>query len=97
MCMLNSLRLGVAGALVMIMPLQAVGATVRSSASIPAAASAVAADDRCDRDGDGRRDDRCGTGVTWAWPAIGVIVAAIVLAVVLSRHNDRGRGTGFSR
>jgi len=32
-----------------------------------------------------------------AWPAIGVIVAAIILAILIERHNGSGRGTGFSR
>jgi len=86
MSVLKSLRMGVAGALVMAMPLQAVGAAVRPSAAIPSAASAVAAQDERDRGGMGL-----------AWPAIGVIIAAIILAILIERHNGNGRGTGFSR
>lgn len=86
MNVLKSLRMGLATALVMTMPLQAVGAAVRPSASIPSAATAVAAQDERDRGGMGL-----------AWPAIGVIVAAIILAILIERHNGRGRGTGFSR
>ena len=82
---LKSLRVGIASALVMAMPIQAVGAAVRPSAAIPAAARAVTA-----QDGDDARG-----GI--AYPAIGVIIAAIILAIILERHNGRGRGTGFSR
>ena len=85
MGLFKTLRVGVAGALVMAMPLQAVGAAVRPSAAIPTAASAVAAQD----------DDYRGGGI--AWPAIGVILAAIILAIVIERHNNKGRGPGFSR
>ena len=77
--------MGVAGALVMAMPLQAVGAAVRPSAAVPAAATAVVAQD----DGTSRG------GI--AWPAIGVIIAAIIVAILIERHNGNGRGTGFSR
>lgn len=86
MSVLKSLRLSVAGALVMAMPLQAVSAAVRPSAAIPSAASAVVA-----------QDERDGGGLGMAWPAIGVIIAAIVIAVLIERHNGHGRGTGFSR
>ena len=79
--------MGVAAALVLAMPVQALTAATRPSAAVPTAATAVVAQDRED-------DNRRGG---WAWPAIGVIIAAIVLAIVLERHNSRGRGSGFSR
>ncbi len=85
MGLFKTLRMGVAGALVMAMPLQAVGAAVRPSAAIPTAASAVAAQDEGYSSG----------GI--AWPAIGVILAAIILAILIERHNNNGRGPGFSR
>lgn len=88
MSVLSKLRIGVASALVFAMPVQALTAATRPSAAVPTAATAVVAQDR--DDGDSR-------GGGWALPAIGVIVAAIVLAIVLERHNSRGRGTGFSR
>ena len=87
MSVLSKLRIGVASALFLAMPVQAVTASTRPSAAVPTAASAVVAQDRDDRDRSGG----------WAWPAIGVIVAAIVVAILLERHNGRGRGTGFSR
>ena len=83
---LKFMRLAIASALVMAMPLQAVGAAVRPSAAIPAAARTV-----------GAQDEGSGGGGGIALPAIGVIIAAIVLALILERHNGRGRGTGFSR
>lgn len=85
MGLFKTLRMGVSGALVMAMPLQAVGAAVRPSAAIPTAASAVAAQD----------EGYSGGGI--AWPAIGVILAAIILAILIERHNNNGRGPGFSR
>lgn len=85
MTMMKSLRSGVAAALVLAMPLQALGAAVRPSAAVPTAAASVAAQD------DGYR----GGGI--AWPAIGVIIAALVLAIIIERHNKNGRGPGFSR
>lgn len=86
MSVLKSLRLAFAGALVVAMPLQAVGASVRPAGAVPAAASSIAAQDERER-----------TGLGMAWPAIGVIVAAIILAILIERHNGSGRGTGFSR
>lgn len=86
MSVLKSVRLAVAGALVLAMPVQAVTAAVRPSAAIPTAATAVAAQDE-----EGTR------GAGLAWPAIGVIIAAIVAAVLIERRSGNGRGTGFSR
>ena len=86
MSMMSKLRIGVASALVLAMPVQAVTAATRPSAAVPTAAASLAAQDR---------DDRGGSG--WALPAIGVIIAAIILAIIIERHNGRGRGTGFSR
>ncbi len=100
MTALKKLRIGVASALVMAMPLQAVSAATRPSAAVPAAAATVAADNRdvCDlRDGVDGRDRLCGSRAGWAWPAIGVILGGIILAIVLESHNGSGRGTGFSR
>ncbi|MEO5640527.1 MAG: hypothetical protein ABIQ98_02025 [Sphingomicrobium sp.] len=86
MSVLKSLRMAFAGALVVAMPLQAVAASVRPGSAVPAAASTLAAQDERDR-----------VGMGWAWPAIGVIVAAIILAILIERHNGNGRGAGFSR
>lgn len=95
MGLFKTLRTGVAGALVMAMPLQAVGAAVRPSAAIPTAATAVAAQDEgCS--GVATQDEGCSGGGI-AWPAIGVFLAAIILAILIERHNNNGRGPGFSR
>ena len=87
MSVISKLRMGVAAALVLAMPVQALTAATRPSAAVPTASTAVIAQDR---------DDGVRSG-GWAWPAIGVIIAAIVLAIILEKHNGRGRGSGVSR
>ncbi|MEO7786416.1 MAG: hypothetical protein ABIR77_01130 [Sphingomicrobium sp.] len=103
--------MGIAGAIVMVLPLQAVGAAVRPSASVPSAAATVAAQDGCERvaarpseSSNGAATGlavaecaRGGVGMGLALPAIGVIVSAVLLAILIERGTGSGRGTGFSR
>jgi len=112
MSVYKSLRLAVAGSLVLVMPIEAGTAAVLASAAVPTTTNAVCPE----RDLEGKlrrepkRDDLDATalcarpgeaaGVTGpgvAWPAIGVILATIGTAVVIESHNGQGRGNGFSR
>ena len=99
MSVYKSLRLAVAGSLVLAMPFQAGTAAVRAQTAVPAGTTDVCTQ-RDNPDAAGycaRLDEAAAVRGGVAWPAIGVIVATIVTAVVIERNNGRGRGTGFSR
>ena len=112
MSVYKSLRLAVAGSLVLAMPLQAGTAAVRAQAAVPTTTSLVCPEGQIPREI--RRDRQRGdldvtelcarpgeasavTAHGVAWPAIGVILATIGTAVVIENHSGRGRGNGFSR
>ena len=112
MSVYKSLRLAVAGSLVLAMPIQAGTAAVRAQAAVPTTTSLVCPEGQTLREikrdrqrGDLDATELCAgpgeaagvTGPGVAWPAIGVILATIGTAVVIESHNGQGRGTGFSR
>ena len=88
MSVLKSVRLGIAGSLVVALPVQSVTAAVRPSAAIPSAATASAAS---------AQGEFVAVGASFAWPAFGIILATIITAIAIERHKGRGRGNGFSR
>jgi hypothetical protein len=71
-------------------------ATTPSSGSSWAALSAMSSASSAQATDDGSRD-REGRGYgAIAWPAVGVILAAIILAIVLASSKSHGKGRGFS-
>lgn len=87
MKLMRTLRNGVAGALIAAVPMTAAVAATRPNAAVPVAGStAVVAQD-------GDYDGRMGI----AWPAIAVIVAALIVGVWIALDDDDDGEGALSR
>lgn len=80
MKVMKIVRNGVAGALIASVPLSASLAATRPNAAVPVAGSTAVAAQVYD-------DDRRGVGGI-AWPAVAVMVAALLLAIYLAVDDD---------